>query len=123
MNQLRGPTRRGLTLIESLMLVAILSIVGTTAGRCLLAVTKIPKAADSAFNDEMTLVSKMEYMRGLAYDNLIIGTAITPYSDAHVSVDVDYADPKDLGMPSLNWKKITVRLPGGQHLTTFVSKP
>jgi type II secretory pathway pseudopilin PulG len=115
--------RRGLSLIECLMLVAILSIVGTTAGRSLMAITKIPKAADSAFNDEMTLVSTMEHMRALAYDNLTVGTAITPYSNAHISVDVDYADPRELGMPSLNWKKITVRLPDGRQLTTYVSKP
>lgn len=123
MRRQRGKTRRGLSLIESLMLVVILSIIGTTAGRGLLAITKIPSQADKVLLEETALVSKMEFVRALAYDNLTVGTAISPYSDGEVSVDVAYADPGGGATPDTNWKQVTVRLANGRQLTTYVSRP
>jgi hypothetical protein len=105
------------------MLVTILSIVGTTAGQALMSISKTPKQADNTLLEETALVSKMEFMRGISFDNLTIGTAITPYSDQSVSVDVAYGDPTGGFTPNLSWKQITVRLVGGRQLTTFVSKP
>jgi hypothetical protein len=105
------------------MLVTILGIVGTTAGQALMAISKTPKQADAVLMDETALVSKMEFMRGLAFNNLEIGTAVTPYSDETVSVDVAYADPGGGGAMNTSWKQITVRLAGGKQLTTYVSKP
>jgi hypothetical protein len=105
------------------MLVTILGIVGTTAGQALLAISKTPKQADAALIEETALVSKMESMRSLSFDNLTIGTALADYSDNTVSVDVAYGDPSGGGAQNTNWKQITVRLAGGRQLTTFVSKP
>jgi hypothetical protein len=105
------------------MLVSILSIVGTTAGQALMSISKTPKQADAALLDETALVSRMEYMRGLSFENLNVGTAVTPGSDSTVSVDVAYADPHGGGAVNTNWKQITVRLANGKQLTTFVSKP
>ncbi len=115
--------RRGLSLVESLMLVVILSIVASGAGQSLLAITKIPTQADAALVEETALVSKLEQMRSVTYDSLTIGTAITPYSDGTVSVDVALADPTGGASPNVNWKQVTVRLADGRQLMTMVCKP
>jgi type II secretory pathway pseudopilin PulG len=115
--------RRGLSLIESLMLVAILSIVATGAGQSLLAITKIPVQTDAALDDENVLVSKMEQVRSAAFDSLTIGTAIAPYSEGDILVDVAYADPGGGGSSNTNWKQVTVRQAGGRQLIIMVCKP
>ena len=118
-----GPhQRRGLSLIESLMLVVILAIVAAGAGQSLLAITKIPAQADATLVDETALVSKLELMRAANFDSLTVGTAITPFSDA-VLVDVALADPAGGAIANPNWKQITVRYADGRQLTTMVSKP
>jgi type II secretory pathway pseudopilin PulG len=115
--------RRGLSLLESLMLVVILSIVAAGAGQSLMAITKIPTQADASLVEENTLVSKLEQMRSVGFDNLTIGTAITPYSDGSVSVDVAYADPAGGASANVNWKQVTARLANGRQLVMTVCKP
>jgi type II secretory pathway pseudopilin PulG len=115
--------RRGLSLVESLMLVVILSIVATGAGQGLLAITKIPGQADAILSDENAMVSKLEEIRGAEFDTLVVGTAISPYSDATVSVDVAYADPSGGMTPNVNWKQVTVRLGSGRQLILMVCRP
>jgi type II secretory pathway pseudopilin PulG len=117
------PKRRGITLLESLVLVVILSIVATGAGQSLLAITKIPTQTDAMLVEENALVSKMEQMRSVSFDNLTIGTAVTPYSDEKTTVDVAYGDPAGGGSPNMNWKQITVRMANGRQLVTMVCKP
>jgi type II secretory pathway pseudopilin PulG len=115
--------RRGVTLLESLVLVVILAIVAAGAGQSLQAITKIPSQTDATLVDENALVSKLEQMRSVSFDNLPIGTAITPYSDGTVSVDVAYADPAGGATPNVNWKQVTARLTNGRQLVMTVCKP
>ncbi|MEI8197950.1 MAG: hypothetical protein WCI73_18815 [Phycisphaerae bacterium] len=119
----QGPQRRrGLSLIECLMLVIILGIIGGGAGQALLAVAKVPAQTNNTLTEEMAVVSKMEQMRSVSFANLPLGTAVSPYSD-NVLVDVAYADPTGGNSPSTNWKQVTVRIPGGRQLVTMMSKP
>ena len=115
--------RRGLSLMESLMLVVILAIISTGTGQVLMAVTKIPKQTDATLRDETSIVSKMEQMRSVSFDNLPIGTAVSPYSDNGVYVDVAYADPHGGNSPSTSWKQIPVRLAAGRQIHAMVCKP
>ena len=114
---------RGLSLMESLMLVVILAIISTGTGQVLMAVTKIPKQTDATLQEETSIVSKMEQMRSVSFDSLPIGTAVSPFSDGGVYVDVAYADPHGGSNSSTNWKQITVRLAGGRQLQAMVCKP
>jgi type II secretory pathway pseudopilin PulG len=115
--------RRGISLLESLVLVVILSIVATGAGQSLLAITKIPVQTDATLLEENALVSKMEQMRGVSFDNLAIGTALSPYSEGSMAVDVAYGDPAGGGSPNTNWKQVTVRMTNGRQLVMMVCKP
>jgi type II secretory pathway pseudopilin PulG len=115
--------RRGLSLLESLLLVTILSIVAVGAGQSLQAVTKIPSQTDASLAEENLLVSKLEQVRSVSFDALPIGTAVTPLSDESVSVDVAYADPAGGATPNPSWKQVTARLAGGRQLVMTVCKP
>jgi hypothetical protein len=115
--------RRGLSLLESLMLVVILAIVAVGAGQSLQAVSKIPSQTDASLTDESLLVSKLEQVRSVSFDSLPIGTAVTPFSDGTVSVDVVYADPAGGGTPNVSWKQVTARLTNGRQLVLTVCKP
>ena len=114
--------RRGLSLLESLMLVVILGITSGGVGQALIAVAKVPNAVDGTLSDEISLVSKMEFMRSVSFNNLTIGTAVSPYSDT-VMVDIAYADPEGGSNPVAGWKQITVRLASGRQLSMMVSMP
>lgn len=116
-------SRRGLSLVESLMLVVVLAIISSGAGQVLQAVTKVPKQTDSTLLEETKVVSKMEQMRSVSFANLPLGTAVSPYSDGDVSVDIALADPTGGNNPSSNWKQITVRLPSGRQLVAMVCQP
>jgi type II secretory pathway pseudopilin PulG len=115
--------RRGISLLESLMLVVILSIVAVGAGQSLQAVTKVPRQTDVSLTEENALVSKLEEIKSASFDDLAVGTAIAPYSDGTVSVDVAYADPAGGATANMNWKQVTVRLESGRQLILTVCKP
>src|ERR1043166_2867443 len=119
----RRKHRRGLSLMESLMLVVMLGIIGTGAGQALIAVAKIPTQTDATLNEETALVSRLEQMRSIAYDSLPIGGNVAPYSDSTIGIDVAYADPRGGSTPSTKWKKITVHMANGRQLVTTVCKP
>ena len=114
--------RRGITLLETLVLVIILGIVGTSAANALRAVAKAPEQTESALQEETLLVSKLEQVRSAEFDNIPTGTAVSPYSDT-VLVDVALADPSGGSTANANWKRVTVRIANGRQLVFFVCKP
>ena len=117
------PHKRGISLLESLMLVTILGIISAGAGQVLIAIGKIPGQTETTLKDETSMVSKLEQIRATDYDSLTIGTAVSPFSDGGVSVDIAYTDPHGGSSPSTNWKQITVRLANGRQLVALVCKP
>jgi hypothetical protein len=118
----RRAARRGLSLLETLMLVTILGIVGAGSGLALQTVAKTPSQTDTALTAEATLVSKMEQMKSVSFDNLTIGDGISPYSTSTIRVSVAYWDPTGGNSPSTNFKRVTVTS-NGVSLMTLVNKP
>ena len=114
---------RGLTLLESLMLVTVLSIISAGTGKALMAITKVPGQTEVTLQQETALVSKLEQMRSTSFDSLPIGTAVSPYSDNGVFVDIALADPTGGNSPSTNWKSVTVRNNSNRQLVLLVCKP
>jgi hypothetical protein len=115
--------RRGISLLECLMLVTVLGIMGAGAGQALISITKVPGQTNTTLDNETHLVSKMEQLRAMNYDALTIGTAVDEFSDNNMMVDIAYADPHGGLNYSLFWKQITVRNADGRQLTMMVSKP
>jgi len=105
------------------MLVTVLSIISAGTGKALMAITKVPGQTEVTLQQETALVSKLEQMRSTSFDSLPIGTAVSPYSDNGVFVDIALADPTGGNSPSTNWKSVTVRNNSNRQLVLLVCKP
>jgi hypothetical protein len=114
---------RGLSLAECLMLMVVMAITGAGTGTVLSSIAKIPTQTNTNFQEGTSLVSKMEQVRAANFDALPVGTAVSPYTDNGVYVDIALADPSGGATPNANWKKITVRLANGRQLQMMVCKP
>jgi type II secretory pathway pseudopilin PulG len=139
--------RRAFSLIEVLILVAVIAVIGAAAGRVLQTVASTPVKNDQAFQIETQLISKMETLRALASSNyaaLDPSTATSLYSDTFTisgttyqrTVTVAYLDatsmntstsasgPSDSATPPLTHpycKHITVSC-AGQSLSDFITE-
>jgi type II secretory pathway pseudopilin PulG len=95
---------RGLTLVEAMMLLVIVSIVAVAAGVGLQAVAKVPAVADSTMAVNAALVSTVEQTRanllknwpsgtwgGTNYAFIVNGTSYTP--TASIALGTGYSTP------------------------------
>ena len=123
------PRHKGFSLMEVLMLVVVLGIVGAAAGQALRAVERAPVQNDQNFQIETQLISKMEAIRAMTFDNIAVGS---PNSDLsgwvtvgtssyQCIVTVALADPNGGSSPQNNFKQITVTC-GGQSVTTCITR-
>jgi prepilin-type N-terminal cleavage/methylation domain-containing protein len=120
--------KRGFSLMEVLMLVAILGIVGAAAGKALTAMAKIPGQTDVSYQLETRLVSKLEQIRALPFDSVAVGSPNSTLSDTVVvsnttyprTVTVDFADGDGNGSADSTFKQITVTC-AGRSVSTLIS--
>ena len=120
--------KRGFSLMEVLLLVAILGIVGAGAGKALTSIAKVPGQTDLSYQLETRLISKLEQIRSLPFDSVPIGSPSTLSDTVQVSnttyprtVTVDYADGDGNGSADLTIKQVTVTC-AGRTISTLISK-
>jgi prepilin-type N-terminal cleavage/methylation domain-containing protein len=120
--------RRGFSLVEVLILVAVLGIVGAAAGRALQAAAKMPVTTENNLEIETALITKMESIRALAFANIAVGAPNATLSDTVTiggtsyarTVTVALADANGDGNAESTFKTITVTC-NGMTVTTQVS--
>jgi hypothetical protein len=135
MTRSRQFRRRGFSLMECLMIILILGIVGGAAGQMLTALAKTPRDTETQFQIDAALVSKLEYLRSLTFDQLTLcgptGMPLDPPMSDYVvinnksyarSVYITNVDANGDGVIDVNIKQIKVQI-GGQYLTTLVNQP
>src|ERR1035437_1492517 len=110
---------RGFSLMEVLLLVVVLGIVGAAAGQALQAVAKVPSQTDTVFQIETQMISKMEQIRSMTFDNVPTGTGLSDTVQIagmsyNRTVTVALADPNG-GGASATFKQVTVAC-GGQSV-------
>jgi len=118
--------QRGFSLIEVLLLVSVLGIVGGAAGQAMMVVAKVPSQTDLHFQIETRLISKMETIRAMDFDNindsLTDSVPIGPQDTMYLrNVEVINIDGNGDGYADLTFKQVTITC-GGQSVTMFVSK-
>jgi len=118
--------QRGFSLIEVLLLVTVLGIVGGAAGQAMIVVAKVPSQTDMHFQIETRLISKMETIRALDFDDindtLTDSVPIGPQSTIYArTVTVTNIAGSGGGTPDSTFKQITITC-GGQSVTMFVAK-
>jgi prepilin-type N-terminal cleavage/methylation domain-containing protein len=121
--------KRGFSLMEVLMLVAILGIVGAAAGRALISMGKVPGQTDLSYQLETRLISKLEEIRALHFDTVAVGSPNPTLSDyvgvSGVSyprtVTVVLADGDGNGSADATFKQVTVTL-AGRSISTLISR-
>jgi len=120
---------RGFSLLEVLVLVVVIAIVGAAAGRALQTVARTPVLTDQTFQLETQLISKMESIRAMTFDNIAVGSPNSTLSDiVTVSgttyqriVTVALADANGDGSAEATFKIITVTC-GGQSISTMITR-
>ena len=120
---------RAFSLLEVLILVVVLAIVGVAAGRALQNLAYTPVKADQTFQIETQLVSKMEAIRSMPFDTIVVGSPNATLSDIITvgssnyqrTVTVALADGNGDGLADATFKQITVTC-GGQTISTYVEK-
>lgn len=129
----RGAARsgrgRGFSLMEVLILVAVIAVVGAAAGRALQVVARTPVLTDQNYQIETQLISKMEEIRAMTFDNIAVGSPNSTLSDIVTisgtsyqrTVTVALADANGDGSAEANFKQITVTC-GGQTISTLITR-
>ncbi len=121
--------RLGFSLMEVLVLVVVIAIVGAAAGKALQTVARTPVLTDQTFQLETQLISKMESIRAMTFDNVAVGSPNATLSDIVTvsgttyqrTVTVALADANGDGNVENNFKLITVTC-GGQSISTMISR-
>jgi len=120
---------RGFSLMEVLLLVAILGIVGAATGKALIAIAKVAPQNDISYQLETRLISKMETIRSMTFDSVAVGSPNAALSDTVSVLNVTYprtvtvalADGDGDGVADSTFKQVTVTC-GGRSISTLVSK-
>ena len=123
------PRSRAFSLVEVLVLVAVIGIVGAAAGRALQAVVATPVKNDRTFQIETQLISKLEYIRSLNFNGIMIGSPSSTLSDiVTISganyqriVNVSFADANGDGVADVDFKLVTVTI-GDQSVSTYICR-
>jgi len=124
---------RGLTLIEAMLLVVILSIVAVAAGVGLQAVAKVPAQTDRALAINNALVDTLEQWRAKPWASMV-----TPLPDTVIinskpytrTITIEDADPTATNDPATftpanvktDFRRITVTI-NGQTMRVYVTMP
>jgi len=137
-NPLAPANPRGFTLIESLVIIVILSIVGVGVGVGLQSSTKLPEATDRALALSAELNSELEAWKAVAWTSSTWPT-ILPYSkNDTVTINVDSQaityprtisiakwDPNNLSTntsPQTNFVQVSVTV-NGETLLCYLTNP
>jgi type II secretory pathway pseudopilin PulG len=119
----------GFSLMEVLLLVAVLGIVGAATGKALIAIAKVAPQNDISYQLETRLISKMEEIRSMAFDAVAVGSPNSTLSDSVTVLNVAYprtvtvalADGNGDGTADSTFKQVTVTC-GGRSISTLISK-
>lgn len=123
---------RGLTLIEAMLLVVILSIVAVAAGVGLQAVAKVPAQTDRTLAINNALVDTLEQWRAKSWATMASASdTVTVNSKPYArTITVEDADPTatndpvtfTVGNTKTDFRRITVTI-NGQMMRLYVAKP
>jgi len=114
---------RGLSLLEALILVVIVSIVAVAAGVGLQSIVRIPPAMDSILAINRQMASDMDSMKATAWASMASysNTVTLNNKTYNRTVTVAQADADGNGVDA-DFRQITVAI-GGQSMTTYVTQP
>jgi Tfp pilus assembly protein PilE len=132
MNRHRTHHSRGLTLIEAMLLVIILSIVAVAAGVGLQAVAKVPAQTDLTLAINNALVDTLEQWRAKSWATMTSANdTVTINSKSYArAITVEDADPTATNDPTTftagstqtDFRRITATI-NGQIMRVYVAKP
>ncbi len=114
---------RGLSLLEALILVVIVSLVAVGAGVGLQSIVRIPPAMDSILAINRQMASDMDSMKATAWASMASysNTVTLNNKTYNRTVTVAQADADGNGVDA-DFRQITVAI-GGQSMTTYVTQP
>jgi hypothetical protein len=126
---------RGLTLIEAMLLVVIMSIVAIGAGIGLQAVAKVPTATDDIMAVNARIVDTLETWRGKPWASMVTPTpnpdTVTINGKSYDrTITVEDADPAATNDPDTfdpakvqpDFRRITVQI-GSRRMRVYVAQP
>lgn len=116
---------RGLTLVEALIVMTIMSIIAVAAGVALQSLARVPERNDDQLVVSNALVDKMEQFRGMTVPALLAapsGSDTSPVNNLARSWTIVKADPKLGSSPQNDFVQITVTC-GGRSLTSYLTQP
>lgn len=128
----RTHARRGLTLVEAMLLVVIMSIVAMGAGIGLQAVAKVPTEADKTMAINAKLVDTLETWKSKSWSSMASGggTVTVNGKGYELKVTVENADPTATTDPATfdatkvqtDFRRITAEI-DGRKMRVYVAQP